>query len=90
MVQTNAGLTDPSAVPCRKEELAVAFQSVAGAQNLLAQYPREHVEANMLKYVVEGRAAMGPSLLKARCCLAPLPAAPYSTKSLAAASGQVS
>jgi hypothetical protein len=74
-MQSTAGLPNPPPVPRRKEELAMGFQSVAGAQNLLAQYPREQVEENMLKYVVEGRAAMGPSFLKARCCLVPPSAA---------------
>ena len=57
---------------CRKDELVVGFQSVAGAQNLLAKYPRETVQDNMLKYVLEGRAAMGPSFLKVRALLLPL------------------
>ena len=52
----------------RKEELAIGFTTPAGAQALLDKYRSVDVEHNMLKYVVEGRAAMGPSFLKV--CLA--------------------
>lgn len=49
---------------CRRHDLANGLTSPAGAQSLLDKYPREAVEVAMLKYVAEGRAAMGPSQLK--------------------------
>ena len=55
----------------RKEELAIGFTTPAGAQALLDKYRSVDVEHNMLKYVVEGRAAMGPSFLKVCCGAAP-------------------
>ncbi|EIE25560.1 hypothetical protein COCSUDRAFT_65304 [Coccomyxa subellipsoidea C-169] len=48
----------------RRDELAIGLQSAAGTQVLLEKYPPGHVEATMLKYVAEGRAAMGQPILK--------------------------
>lgn len=48
----------------RRQELAINLQTPQGAQTLLEKYPPEHVEGAMLKYVAEGRAAMGQPILK--------------------------
>ncbi|CAL8460763.1 g294 [Coccomyxa elongata] len=48
----------------RRQELAINLSTPHGAQTLLEKYPPEHVEGAMLKYVAEGRAAMGQPILK--------------------------
>jgi hypothetical protein len=62
---------------CRREELAVGLTSHSAAQALLDKYPREAVEVAMLKYVNEGRQAMGPSALKVRSTESHPPASLY-------------
>lgn len=57
-------VADPSWLVHRQQELAVGLLTPAGAQALLDKYPPEHVEATMLKYVAEGRSAMGQPILK--------------------------
>lgn len=49
---------------CRRDELVIGLLTPASAQGLLDKYPPGHVEATMLKYVAEGRAAMGQPILK--------------------------
>ncbi|KAK9908975.1 hypothetical protein WJX75_005488 [Coccomyxa subellipsoidea] len=48
----------------RRDELVIGLLTPASAQGLLDKYPPGHVEATMLKYVAEGRAAMGQPILK--------------------------